>query len=105
MVEIIEQVAINQSITIQENNGILGNAFFSFESMKIYPNPSDDGVFYIRKNTNNENIKIAVYTIKGQLLFSKANEGSFNLSSYEKGIYIVKVITDNGSMTQKILHL
>ena len=105
VVEIIEQVAINQSITIQENNGILGNAFFSFESMKIYPNPSDDGVFYIRKNTNNENIKIAVYTIKGQLLFSKANEGSFNLSSYEKGIYIVKVITDNGSMTQKILHL
>tara|TARA_B110000091_G_scaffold213848_1_gene264707 strand:+ start:676 stop:1557 length:882 start_codon:yes stop_codon:yes gene_type:complete len=105
VVETIQEVAVNQTITIQENNGILSSANFSIEKLKVYPNPSSDGVFYIKRNRINENIKIAIYTITGQLLFSKTNEDSFNLSSYEKGIYIVKIMTNNHFMTQKILHL
>ena len=105
VVEKIEQVATNQTITIQESNGILGSDTFSIEKIKVFPNPSSNGVFHLKTNATFENTKVAVYTTTGKFLFSKVNVDKFNLSSYDKGIYVVKIITKNQIITQKLIYL
>ena len=105
VVEKIEQVATNQTITIQESNGILGSDTFSIEKIKVFPNPSSNGVFHLKTNATYENTKVVVYTTTGEFLFSKVNVDKFNLSSYDKGIYVVKIITKNQVITQKLLYL
>jgi hypothetical protein len=105
IVETIQNVNVNQAITIQENNGILGVSNFTYKGLNIYPNPSDDGIYYLKNSRINEETKIEVYTITGRFLFSVTKKDSFNLSLYEKGIYIVKMITNDHSTTQKVLYL
>lgn len=106
VVELIEQVEVNQSILIQEGNGIiLGKDAFSIAKFNVFPIPSRDGVFHITSNTTFESIKLAVYTITGKFLFSVNDNDSIDISSHGKGIYLVKIITDNQIYTKKLLYL
>ncbi|MEN8746074.1 MAG: FG-GAP-like repeat-containing protein, partial [Polaribacter sp.] len=106
VVELIEQVEVNQSILIQEGNGIiLGKDAFSIAKLNVFPIPSRDGVFHITSNTTFESIKLAVYTITGKFLFSVNDNDSIDISSHGKGIYLVKIITDNQIYTKKLLYL
>ena len=53
---------------------------------------------------NNTLIKVAIYDIKGKLVF-QGNEKKMNISNLNKGIYFVRVFTNNGLSNQRIVKL
>jgi PKD repeat protein len=73
-------------------------------NFSIYPNPSN-GVFNVKTTSNSHQMTVLVYNVIGEIVKTfefQNNEGIMNLSHLNNGVYIVKVITDNQSSTQKI---
>lgn len=69
--------------------------------VKLYPNPTSDvlNVEIAEKITS-----IEVYNMVGQLVKSSGNGSkSLNVASLKKGIYVVKVVTDNYTHTEKMM--
>ena len=68
----------------------------------IYPNPSD-GIF----NIKGEGIrKVEVMNALGQIILSKEKENDFlqvDLSNRAAGVYLLRVITDNGISTNQLI--
>ena len=98
----------NYTVEVIDNNGCssFSDAFVILNTDKfehnfgvnIYPNPTT-GIIKVSA----ENIEqITVFNINGKRLFI-TNKNSFNLSAYPKGIYIVKVATQNGVVVKKVI--
>ncbi len=76
----------------------------------VYPNPSN-GFFTLDYLTNNPNgLQIDVFNINGSTVLSKKwetntglNSNDIDLSSVSKGLYIVKVSSDEGMATLKLM--
>ncbi|MCC7333439.1 MAG: T9SS type A sorting domain-containing protein [Flavobacteriales bacterium] len=84
--------------------GIEGNVNLERE-INIYPNPNR-GSFSIDLD-NTENTIIKIYNISGQLILQKKltqNITKIDISYYPKGIYFVKLETDNKVVVKKIVY-
>ena len=85
------------------NSSTLSNYDFAFLSnTKIYPNPAQN-VVNVEVDGLNE---IEVYDINGRFLLKKQmseNKNSIDISSLSKGIYVLKVSTENGIGNFKII--
>jgi carboxypeptidase T len=84
-------------------NETLGIQDSETSSFGIYPNPVQD---ILNITTPLSNYSIEVYTIQGQLInVSSANSGSqvFDYSSYDSGIYLMKLTSESATQTFKIL--
>lgn len=69
----------------------------------FYPNPVNN-ILNIKTNTNVVINRLSFYTISGQLLISKTNNlKQINLEPYSKGVYFLKVETENGILNKRIL--
>jgi len=69
--------------------------------ISIYPNPIND----ILNIKSNENGKIFLYNLNGQLIESlpiQVGESSINLEHLQKGFYILNIITENNNINFKI---
>lgn len=75
----------------------------SLDNITIYPNPTNDGVVYI-KNIK-INTSITVYNIIGSVVYSVENNNSnkLNLSHLNKGSYIITFKNNNTSIAKKII--
>lgn len=87
----------------------LANSDFSFENFSLYPNPND-GTFNVKFNSNTSNdIKIAVYDMRGREIFNRAyqNTGVFEqnlqLDNVQSGIYLVNVQDGDKKIVKKIV--
>lgn len=70
----------------------------SSENYKIYPNPTT-GVFTI----TGENItEVQIRNVSGGLVY-KSSSPDVNISSQPDGIYLVKITTNKGTITRKIM--
>ena len=70
-------------------------------SIKLYPNPTKGVVNIV--NANNSNIE--VFNINGQKIIEKKNISNYeyiNLSNFNDGIYIIRIISGNKITTKKI---
>ena len=84
------------------NDGILGITNNEFDSVVIYPNPTNT-VLNIR-NAQNSNIQI--FNILGQELYSKSNialEEQVEVSQYNTGTYFVKITNGDAVKTSKFI--
>jgi hypothetical protein len=76
------------------------NAEFS-----IFPNPSHD--FVTISSTNNTFHLVKVTDMNGRVVksfdFSNTNQNTIDISNLTSGMYLVNVISDKGSFTQKIM--
>ena len=92
-------------------------AKFSVE-LKAYPNPFNPETNLAFNLKNDSNVKIAIYNIRGQKVrtlcekhFSSGNHSvrwngkSDNGSNSATGVYFVRMITNEGSITKKIIML
>lgn len=92
----------NEQTTVQEN---LGVGEYDSLNVSMYPNPVND----ILNIETQETIKsIEVYNINGSLLHKIVNIGirlqnQINLKYLQAGIYFVKINTDKGKKTYKIV--
>lgn len=77
-------------------------------SLSIHPNPVNDEFFVnIISNINKENA-ITVYDINGKLMLTeKTNDNNLkvNTQDWPKGLYIVKSIVDNQSISKRLVKL
>ena len=80
---------------------------FKLDNISIYPNPSR-GFFTISLGDVQPSL-IEVYDITGKIIISKKKnsisnfETSLDLASASQGIYFVKIDSDNGTITKKII--
>lgn len=76
-------------------------------SFSIYPNPSNDGNFFIKLNSSGEKGKVEITDASGRFVFgSEFNENSKILkinAELTSGIYFVKVQTGNSIQTGKLI--
>lgn len=88
-------------------NGTLSSENFEQNSIKIYPNPSK-GVFTISSNNIKLNT-IEVFDIAGKRLFTKDRnlentlETDVDLRNVSNGIYFIKVSSENGIFSKRIV--
>jgi hypothetical protein len=73
------------------------------DKLSIYPNPTKDVVYF----KNGINVKdVTIYNANGELIsktkISLLNH-SIDLSNYKKGIYLIKIQTESGSVTKRLM--
>lgn len=83
-------------------DAVLSNSSFNANSVEfnMYPNPVND---YLTIDSDFEIQKVEIYTINGQLVLS-SNEKDVSVSSLFSGIYLVKIVNENGEFAiQKLI--
>ena len=68
----------------------------------VYPNPTNDKVVI---EAQSDIQQVTLMSIKGELLEDRkanSNKIELNLEGYSKGIYVVRIVTEDGVATQKI---
>ena len=66
----------------------------------LYPNPVSN---ILNINTDLNDFTVEIYSISGQLLITNRNIKTYDFSNYNSGVYILKLITNQGYMVFKIL--
>ncbi len=70
--------------------------------MKVYPNPASNMV-YVETDLNIKSLD--VLNNAGQVIMTQkvnANNYHFDVSTFERGIYFIKMVTDKGTVIRKI---
>jgi len=101
-IEIINNIAANQAITIQEGNGVLSVDNSEVIDFKVYPNPSITGIFKLNISSK---MNISIYNTLGMHIFDKLilTNDVLDLSKFPKGIYIIKVKNEAEIFSQKLI--
>ena len=86
-------------------DNLLGNEAFSSEiggTLAIYPNPVKDVLNVKTETMNFESFQI--YDVKGRVVkdvIVNQNSSQLNVADLESGVYMIKIVTDQGSSTTK----
>jgi len=75
----------------------------NLSNIQVYPNPSSDGLFNLRNVSTGT---ASVYDLLGKLVYSQSITNSnqlINLSAQGKGLYILKVTSNNTDKIQKLV--
>ncbi|WP_177765808.1 choice-of-anchor I family protein [Flavobacterium sp. I3-2] len=90
---------ISGTLTIYEvNSPLLSTEDFIIDAPKtfnIFPNPSKGDIVYFNREAS-----VVIYDFNGKIIYKKNNISSIDVSSYQKGIYIIK--TSEG-LIQKLI--
>lgn len=84
----------------------LGADSFVLNNLVLYPNPANNSVNL--KWTSNDDVNIRIYNTNGKLLLYRKNERltqglSLDLTTFEPGVYFVKINTLKGQITKKLI--
>ena len=97
-----------EEVTISDANNV--NELSTLTNINVYPNPSQGGVFeLVIENVTTNKIRINVLDFTGRAVFHIEEEaqGEFrktlDLSSFSKGIYSMKLESDNGTEIRKLI--
>ena len=74
--------------------------------VKIYPNPTSGKFTLSCDDFINENPRVRITNIAGQIIINKSlynSENQIDISNYPNGIYLIKVDTDKHSVSKKII--
>ena len=82
------------------------NDFELLNEIQVYPNPSK-AQFFINNNTQLPINGIQVYNLVGELVLNKTGinlvQNKLDLSLYNKGIYIIKLVSKNATLSKKLI--
>jgi hypothetical protein len=71
------------------------------EEFKIYPNPAKD---YVSIQTSEKVNEVYIFDIIGKIrLQSTSYNGKIDVSALKRGIYVMQIITDKGTHTEKLI--
>lgn len=88
----ISETVIDESLSVESQ---------MFTEVSIYPNPATDILNIKIPNTINS---IELYSILGKKVFQTSSTiDQIDVSSYQSGIYLLKIKTNQGSVTKKIV--
>ena len=104
--DIINNVAINQAITIVENSGVLSVDEHSESDYTVYPNPSN-GNLHIALNNMSINSELTIYDTFGREIKSKKLIGlktNISLLDFAQGVYFLKIKLDDNQFLKKVIY-
>ena len=86
---------------------VLGTQSFSQNSIAMYPNPTNSQVT-IDFGKQMSLVSVGVYSLSGQQVISEnvnsnTTNHTLNVARLATGVYMVKVITDSGTFTQRLM--
>lgn len=95
------------TLTVTKQTSGINNAL-DVPSIDLYPNPSNGFLTIDLSKNQSETEEIRVLNYAGQLVFidkqiANNDKQVINLSHLSKGMYVVKINTDSGSITKKII--
>ncbi|MDR0810654.1 MAG: T9SS type A sorting domain-containing protein [Paludibacter sp.] len=72
--------------------------------IRVYPNPVTNGMLII-ENAQMEGKSVAIYDIAGRMLISRQlfGENTIDVSSLVNGVYLLRIIKENGAETVKLI--
>jgi len=88
----------------QLNTPMINTVDIDETEIKIYPNPVQDKLNIVVPGA--EEMQVYIYSISGQLMYEAKEiymQESINVSNLEKGLYIVKVISEGEIFTTKLI--
>jgi hypothetical protein len=114
--QIVPSGAANRVVLVAEFNGtaqvvsrsladvtLSTNSFDAIEGLKMYPNPLSGNVLNFSSAINAE-INVQIFDMLGkQILTSKVNNNTLNVSNLNAGIYIVKITEEGKTATRKLV--
>ncbi len=73
---------------------------FSFQNLKVYPNPASDVI----NITANQTIdKVVIYDLLGKLVLETSTTNQIKISQLTQGVYLMKIHANNEAITKKIV--
>jgi hypothetical protein len=93
------------SLTIQENSLVSVESVLS-NSIKIYPNPTAQYAFIEMNQSDNSLQSVQLFDFSGKQVLNENiqnNQFVLDLSQLKQGVYLAKVITSKGTLTNKII--
>jgi hypothetical protein len=90
-------LSVNHNVVTAVSENILTDRFIN-----IYPNPTTDKVFIDNKGIAVKSVQ--VFNLDGQLvLLESANASSVDFINLPAGVYLIKVITNEGSVVKRVV--
>lgn len=77
---------------------LLASATFQSTKSLLYPNPTS-GILFLH---NQKYTEVLVYSTSGQVVLREQHSSQLDLSSFPKGIYWVKLISENNIQQEKV---
>jgi hypothetical protein len=93
-------VAIS-SIIVEKHN-YTGIKKLNTTHLEIYPNPASD-VVYIKTDNQKPALQAALYDMTGREVKLVSNAFQININNLVKGVYILKIITEENTFTRKLI--
>ncbi len=96
-------MVVSIAVSAQEttNDSVLGTN--DIAGFKLYPNPVANGIVYI-SSQNPSTRDITVYDVFGEIVLTdRIYAKALNISRLVPGVYLVKVIENNKSITRKLV--
>jgi hypothetical protein len=98
---IFSDIAANHSIIVTFKASSTGIEVFHSQDISIYPNPTKDELFI---KSESQIKKVEIYSLTGSLLLSENNfNEKISVSALPKGVYVVRIYTDKGSVVSKVV--
>jgi hypothetical protein len=105
---VYESVSLARGLIYWDVNDALGTSDVEVNSFEtfIYPNPSKDGAFQFHNPWKGEQVSILIFDIQGKLVYEQSETGKEQLvvnSKLINGFYVVKVQSEEGTITRKLV--
>ena len=98
---IFSNITANHSIIVTFRASSSGIEDIQSQNISVYPNPTKDEIFIQSELPIN---KIEIYSLTGSLMISANSvNGKISVFALPRGIYLLKVYTDKGLITKKII--
>ncbi|MBP0903330.1 endonuclease [Mariniflexile gromovii] len=75
-------------------------------NFSIYPNPTKENVFKITLSNHTTNLNLEIFNVLGKSVLKQKlsnNTSEINIGTLKKGIYLVRLNSDKGSITKKLI--
>lgn len=86
--------------TIAVTANFLATTEITKASFSIYPNPVSD---MLKVKSDDKIVSINIFDFSGKLVSSKANANEINVSQLTKGNYVVQIVTNQKTYTEKFI--
>ena len=94
----IDDVAISGNVTT-----LSSSSFNAIDGLKMYPNPLKGNTLFITSTANAE-MNVKIYNVLGkEVLSTKVNNTSVDVSNLASGVYMVKITEEGKTATRKLV--
>lgn len=85
--------------TVYRNGTLIPNSENLYTPINIFPNPTSSGIIIEGDDISN----IFIFNEIGRLIYETKTRKDIDLTSFEKGIYIIKIISKEYSISKKLV--